>query len=423
MNRDTFSVTCARLWIRFSRASRRYALELLENPQPVQPKAVVSIVLNEVEKAGESLVLVLDDYQFVTAETVHELVMYLLEHAAPNLHLVIATRADPALPLARLRAQGDLLEVRMDDLRFTVEESEALFDQVVGLELDTGDLHSIVSRTEGWAVGLQMAALSLQAAPDRTQFVRNFSGTHRYILDYLIQEVLSRQTSAVRDFLLKTSILDRMCGELCDVVVGETAGSSFQILDTLERSNLFLVPLDEERCWFRYHHLFADLLASQLHQLQPQIIPELHSRASAWFEKNGWLDRAIEHALIAEDFPRAGQLVERSAQKLVYQIPFATMQNWINRLPDEMVQQRTRIGITQGWIWVATGRLSGLESWIDRIEQNFISTKDDRYREIEKQDIRANFASLRAYDAFYKGDLPRSAELSNLALQADSSDK
>ncbi len=396
---------------------------LLELGQTVNPKAVISILLNAIETRAESVVLMLDDYQFVTAEAVHEAVTYLLEHATPNLHLVIATRADPVLPLARLRAAGELLEIRTDDLRFTLGESDALFRQVSGLDLAAADIEAIAMRAEGWAVGLQMAALSLQGVPDRAQFVRNFSGTHRFILDYLIQEVLDRQTPQVRDFLLKTSILERLSGELCEAVTGEAPGSGFHTLGYLERSNLFLVPLDEDAAsgagagWFRYHHLFADLLTSQLQKVQPQIVPELHHRASAWYEKKGWLDQAIEHSFSAHDFERAAQLVEKGAQKLIYQFSFGTTQGWIDRLPESMALQRTWIGITQGWIWIAMGRLSGLGSWMDKVEQNFLALEDERYSETERQDIRVNIASVRAYDAFYKGDLQRCAELAGQALQ------
>lgn len=389
---------------------------MLESFQPLQTLSLIAVLLNDLAKISDPLVLVLDDYQFITSKSIHEAVTYLLDHAGLNLHLVIASRADPPLALARLRSQGELLEVRTDDLRFTLEEAVDFFNQTMKIDITTEDIKALAERTEGWAVGLQMAAISLQGSPDRKQFIHTFSGSHRYILDYLIQEVLDRQPVYVRDFLMKTSILERFCGDLCESVVGETTEPVFQTLDYLDRSNLFLIPLDEEHRWYRYHHLFADLLATQLQRYQPQIVSELHSRASLWFEKQGLVDSSIEHALSAKDVDRFSYLVEKDAQRLAYQVEFSRMQRWIDQLPREIVLTKAWIAITQGWLMLSRGQIPVLAEWINQLSQLAKTSWLGLYGEDEQNDIAANIASLQAYISFFSGNVHRSIELTNLAL-------
>ena len=411
------------------------AAQILAAAQQASPEAVLTSLINELDATSGEIVLVLDDYQFISSQAVHAAVAFLLEHCPNSVHLVIASRSDPPLPLTRLRARGQAVELRAADLRFTADEAAQFLNEVMGLGLDAGSVAVLANRTEGWIAGLQMAALSMRDREDVPGFIAGFSGTNRFILDYLLEEVLAGQPPEMQRFLLYTSILERLTAPLCETVlqVEKLEGwkvadnsSTFQpanlltcqpILEHLERANLFVVPLDDERRWFRYHHLFADLLASQLLRMHPQMISKLHLRASVWYEQNGWLDQAIKHAFSAGDLDRAGRLVESGAQKLIYQVPFETMQAWINRMPEEIVLQRAWLGITQGWLWVATMQISRLDSWMDEVEEYFLAGERDRYSESEQQDIRSNIASLRAYDAFFKGDLQRSADLSHQALK------
>jgi len=394
----------------------RNAQSMLETFQPLQTLSLIAVLLNDLAKVSDPLVLILDDYQFITSKAIHEAVTYLLDHAGLNLHLVISSRADPPIQVARLRSQGELLEIRTDDLRFSLEEAAVFFNQTMKLDITTEDIQALAERTEGWAVGLQMAAISLQGSPDRIKFIHTFSGSHRYILDYLIQEVLDRQPEHVRDFLMKTSILEQFCGELCAYVVGETTEPVFQTIDYLDRSNLFLVPLDEERRWYRYHHLFADLLKTQLQHYHSQLVSELHCRASLWYEKEGLIGTSIEHAIASKDIERFSYLVEKDAQQLIYRIEFSRIQKWIDQLPREIVLKKAWIAITQGWVMLARGQIHQLEDWISQFSHLAKTLWLESYTEDEQNDIAANIASLQAYISFFGGNLHQSIELTNQAL-------
>ena len=242
-------------------------------------------LLNDLEVLDEQVVLVLDDYHVIESNEVHEAIAFLVDHAPPQFHLVLASRADPPLPLARWRARGDLLEIRAADLRFTNDEASSYLNEAMGLHLTAGDVDALESRTEGWIAALQLAALSLQGRDDVTGFIQNFTGDDRFVVDYLAEEVLERQPRNIRGFLLQTSVLDRLSGSLCDAVTGESGGRS--TLETLDRSNLFLVALDDRRHWYRYHHLFADVLRARLLDEQPERVGELHLRASIWYDQHG----------------------------------------------------------------------------------------------------------------------------------------
>ncbi len=259
----------------------------------------VTALVNELAAASEDVLLVVDDYHLITAAEVHRSLQFLLDHLPPALHLVLASRSDPPLPLARLRARGQLTEVRSGELRFTPTESAELLRRAIAQDLPDVVVAALGERTEGWAAGLQLAALSLQGRDDISRFVEEFSGSHRFVLDYLTQEVLERQSEELRTFLLETSILERLSGSLCDAVVGCT--NSQQTLESVERASLFLIPLDEERHWWRYHNLFADLLRANLRRLYPARVPELHRAAASWYEGHGLPADAIRHALAAGD--------------------------------------------------------------------------------------------------------------------------
>ena len=276
---------------------------LLQSPQPPPIDALLPMLLNEIATLSQPAILVLDDYHLLDAGPIDQALAFLVERLPPQLHLVIATRVDPPLPLARLRARGHVTELRAADLRFTSAEVTAFFTEVMDLSLSEEDIVALEVRTEGWIAGLQLAALSMQGHQDVPGFIRAFTGDHRYILDYLVEEVLHRQPEEGRSFLLQTSILDRLHGSLCDAVSGQTGGSAR--LEALDRGNFFVVPLDDRRQWYRYHHLFAEVLQAQLRAEQPDQLVTLHRRASAWYEQHGSAADAIRHALAAQDFAHA----------------------------------------------------------------------------------------------------------------------
>ena len=284
------------------------ALALLHAPQPPPIEMVLTALLNDLGAVAGDIVLVLDDYHVIDAREVQDGMAFLLDHLPPGLHVVIASRADPALPLARLRARGELAEIRAAELRFTPDEAAAYLNGMMGLQLTARDVAVLEARTEGWIAALQLAALSMQGRDDVGGFIAGFAGDDRYVVDYLAEEVLQRQPDRVQAFLLQTSILGRLSGPLCDAVTGQGGGKA--MLEALDRGNLFLVPLDDRRRWYRYHHLFADVLQARLLDEQPGQVPDLHRRASAWYEQNGEQPVAIGHALAAGDFERAADLVE-----------------------------------------------------------------------------------------------------------------
>ena len=269
-------------------------------------QVVLTLLINQVCAVAEPLALVLDDYHLIHAQAIHDALLFLLDHLPDNWRLIIATRSDPPLALARLRGRGQLSELRQNELCFTPDEAATFLNDIMGLHIDTAAVAALAARTEGWVAGLQMAAVSLQGRSDVQAFVDAFTGSQHHILDYLVEEVLQRQTEQVQVFLLQTSILDRICGPLCDAVMG--GHDSQTVLDFLEHANLFVFPLDDNQHWYRYHHLFADLLRHRLHQTQPERLPELHLRASSWYESQGQWSIAVEHALAAGDLERAARL-------------------------------------------------------------------------------------------------------------------
>ena len=311
-------------------------------------------------------VLVVDDYHVLTAPETHEAVSFLLDHAPEQLHLMIATRADPPLPLARLRTRGQLVEVRGVDLRFTPDEARQFLHQTMGLDLDAADVEALDERTEGWIAGLQLAALSLRAITTRPEvvgFIEAFTGSNRFVIDYLADEVLARQPTGVRDFLLRTAVLDRLTGPLCDAVSDQTGGAA--MLADLERANLFVVPLDAERSWFRYHHLFTDVLRARLTTEDPDLVPQLHRRASSWHAEHGLTADAVRHALVAEDFSRAAFLVEEALPQARRARHDSLLLSWARALPDAVVRRSPVLSIWAGWAQMMTGDLDGLEARLD----------------------------------------------------------
>lgn len=346
------------------------ALSLLQEGQPPPIESVLATLLNELDAAPNDIVLVLDDYHAIDANDIQDGVAFLLEHLPARMHLVIATRADPALPLARLRARGELVEIRAVDLRFTPDEAAAYFKGVMRLELTPQDVAALESRTEGWIAALQLAALSMQGRDDVAGFIAGFAGDDRYIVDYLAEEVLQRQSEHVRSFLLQTSILGRLSGPLCDAVTGQGGGRA--TLEALDRGNLFLVPLDDRRRWYRYHHLFGDVLLARLLDEQSDHVADLHRLASEWYEQNNEPSEAIRHALAGEDFERAANLIELAIPAMRQARQGATGLRWLEALPDELISFRPVLSVHYAGALLVSGQLEGAEArlrdaerWLD----------------------------------------------------------
>ena len=342
------------------------ALSLLESPQPPM-EVVLATLLNDLSAISNDVVLVLDDYHVIDARDVLDGMAFLLEHLPPQIHLVIASRADPALPLARLRGRGELVEIRAADLRFTPEEAAAYLNGVMGLALTAEDVTALEGRTEGWIAALQLAALSMRGRDDVAGFIAGFAGDDRYIVDYLVEEVLQRQPDHVRHFLLQTSILDRLSGPLCDAVTGRDGGKA--MLEALDRANLFLVPLDDRRQWYRYHQLFADVLQAHLLDERPEDLPDLHRRASTWYEQNGEPSEAIRHALAAEDFERAADLVELAAPATRQYRQEVTLRRWLEALPEELLQVRPVLSNAYAGSLLVRGEVEGVELHLQAAER------------------------------------------------------
>jgi LuxR family transcriptional regulator, maltose regulon positive regulatory protein len=334
------------------------ALTLLQTPQP-PIETVLTVLLNDLGAIAGGIVLVLDDYHVIDAHEVQDGMAFLLDHLPPQLRVVIAGRADPALPLARLRARGELAEIRAAELRFTPDEAAAYLNEVMGLRLTAQDVAALEGRTEGWIAALQLAALSMQGRDDAAGFIAGFAGDDRYVIDYLVEEVLARQPDRVQAFLLQTSILDRLSGPLCDAVTGHGGGKA--MLEALDRGNLFLVPLDDRRRWYRYHHLFADVLQARLLDEQPGQVPDLHRRASAWYEQNGEQPAAIGHALAAGDFGRAAGLVELAIPAMRRTRQEAKLRGWFEVLPGEVVRVRPVLSVYFAGALLIGGELEGVE--------------------------------------------------------------
>ena len=342
-------------------------LAMLRSPQPPSIETMLTALLNEIAATPNHFILVLDDYHILDAQSIDQALTFLLEHLPPQMHMVIATREDPQLPLARLRVQGQLTELRAADLRFTPSEAAEFLNQVMGLNLSAEAIAALETRTEGWIAGLQMAALSMQGRSDTASFIRAFTGSHRFVLDYLVEEVLQRQPEHVRSFLLQTAVLDRLSGSLCDAVTGREDGRG--VLETLERGNLFVIPLDDRRQWYRYHHLFADVLQARLMEEWPGQVSALHRRASVWYEQNGLPSDAIRHALAAEDFERAADLIELAGPMVEESSQTATWLGWVRALPDELIHIRPVLSVWYAYALLGRGELEAAEARLTDAEQ------------------------------------------------------
>ncbi|MBV9707924.1 MAG: hypothetical protein JO125_11020 [Chloroflexi bacterium] len=386
------------------------ALALPHFPQPVLAETVLARLINDLaSRELGNFALVLDDYHLIEAEPIHRGIMFLLEHLPPQMHLVLSTRADPPLPLARLRARGQLSELRAAQLRFDASEVEA-FVSVSGLDLAPQDIVALQSRTEGWVAGLQFAALSLRQSGDLAGFVTRFTGNNHLVLDYLCEEVLSRQSAEIQSFLLYTCILERLNGPLCDATRGR--GGSQAMLESLERTNVFLVSLDDERGWYRYHHLFAEVLRNFLQRTESELLPELHRRASVWYQQQGLVVEAVQHALAAPDLERAADLIEQDGLTVSGWGKVHTVLGWLALLPDALMHARPRLCTTHAFMLAITYQLQAAKA---RLQDAELGLEFDAPAQ-QVRTIQGQVATLRAFIAHYDGNLVGSVALSYQAL-------
>ena len=368
--------------------------------EPGDPFEVVGELAARLADCPDPSVLVLDDYHLVTSATVQRAVGLLVERLPAHVHLVIATRADPALPLARLRARGELLEVRAGDLRFTTDEAGAFFTNRIGLALGESDLETLVARTEGWPAVLQLAGLSLTGRLDIPGHVRDFAATHRHVLDYVVEEVLAGLPPETQAFLLRTSILDRLCGSLCEAVTGEPQGQAR--LEDLERANLMVVPLDDERRWYRYHALFAEILRARLGALHPGAVADLHARASAWHEAQGDDDEAISHALRSGDVERVSRIVAEASGRHVNAGELGTVRRWLEALPPDVIRDHAQLSASYAWCLVLGGQTDGVAERLADAERALADGRDGGPE--MRPGIPTQLAMLRSLLAGLEGD-------------------
>jgi LuxR family maltose regulon positive regulatory protein len=386
-------------------------LGLLQSSQPLQIEAILTALLNEISSIPEHFLLILDDYHLLDSQPVDQSLAFLIDHQPPQMHLVIATREDPALPLARLRARGQLTELRAADLRFIPAEAAEFINKAMGLDLSAGDIAALETRTEGWIAGLQLAAISMHGHQDATTFIKSFTGSHRFVLDYLIEEVLHQQSEKIQAFLLRTSILDRMCGPLCNAVLLDPSTSGQDTLEYLERTNLFIVPLDNERLWYRYHHLFGDLLRQRLGQ--PRELPEYHLRASTWYENNANLAQAFHHALEARDWERAARLAEAAWQDMEHSFQTTAWLGWVKKLPQAAIYSRPWLCVQMGWAFSNAGEVEPSETSLQNAEYALAGTLDQH----DSKSLLGNIALIRASNAQNQGDLAETVKYAELSIQ------
>ncbi len=393
------------------------ALELIGS-SPTATDLALTALLNDLAAAPSEVWLVLDDYHLMDSHDVGQGMAFLVEHLPPNVHVVLSTRADPDLPLARWRVRGEVVEIRAADLRFTSTEAAAYLNEATGLRLTAADVEVLEERTEGWIAALQLAALSMQGRDDVGSFIARFAGTDRYIVDYLVEEVLAHQSERVREFLLHSSVLDRFTGPLCDAVVGRDDGRD--LLMALERANLFLVPLDDRREWFRYHHLFADVLRARMLAEQPDLVPLLHERASRWFESHDRVQDAVRHALAAQDFDRAVHLMELAAPAIRRDRQDQVMLGWLKLLPDDAVRRSPVLSVFYGYMLMVSGDLEAVEPRFDAAERAMAAVPEGSAppwaRTEELRTLPATIAIYRASLAQARGDVEGTTEHARRAL-------
>ena len=378
-------------------------LRTLQSSRPPSTESILTVLLNEITTVPDKFIFVLDDYHMIDSKPVDDALTFLLMHLPPQMHLVIATREDPHLPLARLRARGQLTELRVTDLRFTPSEAAEFLNQVMGLDLCAEDITALEARTEGWITGLQLAALSMQGQKDAASFIKSFTGSHRFVLDYLMEEVLQHQSESVQTFLLRTSILDRLCGPLCDTVLLDPSASGQATLEYLERANLFIVSLDNQRGWYRYHHLFAELLRQRLHQStassagnEEKVVAELHSRASRWYEENGLEIEAFQHAAAANDVERAERLLAGGEMPVHFPGVATFILDWLESLPKTVLDARPSLWVRYARLSMDTGQTTGVEEKLQAAEAALAAALQGVEPDSKTRDLIGQIAAVRA---------------------------
>jgi len=402
------------------------ALGMLQSTQSPPAESVLTMLINDLAAFTGRIIFVLDDYHLIESQPIHDALGFFIENMPSQIHLVIATREDPLLPIPRLRVRNLLTELRAVDLRFTSPEVTDFLNRIMKLNLTPEDIAALETRTEGWIAGLQLAAISLQGRSDVNQLIKAFSGSHRLVLDYLIEEVLNQQTEEFQNFLLQTAILNRLTGSLCDALTGQENGQI--ILETLERANLFIIPLDNERHWYRYHHLFADLLRQRLHQTKSGQVTKLHNLASLWFEKHVMLDDAIEHALQAGDFERAANLIAELADALWKRGEHPKLRRWLERLTDEWVCFQPKLCFYHAWFLFSTGQQDAAEHYLQSAEQALTTASSrDVENSLSKQEstsspdrtqLKGRLHAIRALSTSWGEDYSRMIQYASSALES-----
>jgi len=381
---------------------------LLQGVQNPTDESILSVLVNELSSVSQDFALILEDYHIIELQEIHHMMVFLLEHIPPQMHLVILTRSDPPFPLARLRARGELTEIRAKELRFSHDEATTLLRDMVGSHVSDDDIQILLNRTEGWVTGLQLAALSIQGRKDAPEIIASFGGGHEYIIDYLIEEVLELQPDKLKTFLVQTSILGRMNGPLCDALTGQSDGEA--TLEHLEKANLFVTLLGGEQRWYRYHHLFSDVLTNRLQRYYPDRVRELHLRAAMWFEQSHLFSEAIEHALSANDYQMAAEIVESQAVNLLKLGNISTLMNWLTSLPPEVVNTHPWLGIDSAWVYLLIGKLENIETFL-------VSAEKDLEREDNPDELRGHIAAIRSYAAGQMGKPDQALEQAELAFR------
>jgi LuxR family maltose regulon positive regulatory protein len=397
------------------------ALTMLQSPQLPRIESVMTSLIEEITDIPNDFIIVLDDYHSIDTKSVHSIIEFLLDHLPTQMHLVLTTRVDPPLPLARLRGRNQLTEFRATDLCFSLDEASEFFNKFKNLELSNHDISILESRTEGWIAGLQLTALSMQRHHDIPAFISSFAGDDRHIVDYLAEEVLNLQPESVKNFLLQTSILSQLSESLCNFVINRE--DSQKILDELEKANLFIIPLDDKRHWYRYHHLFADLLHHRLNQDHQKHLPVLHHRASEWYEKNGFNNEAIEHALLSKDIEQATRLIEEHIDAFWQTGAHSNLRSWLEELPDEIIISKPHLCIFRAWDLFATGQQDASEQVLQKAENELDQcTRVANKTILPERDqqicsFRGRASAIRAWMAAYRADAQGIIQHSSLALK------
>ena len=379
----------------------------LQNPQLPSIEFLLTTLLNELTANSQNFIFVLDDYHVIDSKPIDEALTFLLDYLPPQMHLVIATREDPHLPIARLRARGQLIELRAADLRFTPDEAADFLNQVMGLNLSEEDITALEARTEGWIAGLQLAALSMQGHQDTASFISSFTGSHHFVLDYLIEEVLQQQSECIQTFLLHTSILDRMCGSLCDAVLLDPSATGQETLENLEHANLFIVPMDNERRWYRYHHLFGELLRKRLDQSassgkEEEGVAEYHIRASQWYEDNCLNLEAFQHAAAANDIERAIRLMEGKGIPLHLHYAVTAILNWLASLPKSVMDAKPLLWVRYASMALVTVQTAGVEERLQAAEAAIAAALQGAEPDENDRNLIGQIATSRAMLALFQ---------------------